>query len=516
MKLISKLSKYIWVLPLLAFVVVQLIFARHVDPVEYDEAIYMNVARSIRQTGIAWRPTIGGGILYAEHTSLYQHIWAFLTLFFGENVFFGRLLTSIIGALTIFLLYHFVQLVTKSSFAALISAFLLSFSAFFNLYSFFIREEVWMSLLLVSSAYLFWVAEQTDQKRYLWLSSITVALAVLTKEIAIIFWGAMGLYILVFSKSWRTRIKDGLILALPTLIGLGLWVTWIKYHAPNRFAATLARWFDSIVGISASTVQEPRGGIEMIPWLRIVFDDVWGYGLLGTLLLALIITIWRQKRPPRIAWLTLGYVVIAISLSLFIELKEPRHLIATIPFAVLSVAFFMDWAWVQQWLHNNRKRQILAIMLFFLCISQTWIWQYPAQGEWRNKVAWYRPKVAHRLFHEAPYYSILRDVGVFINQQLPADAQITVVHEGPVVAYYSERPYVFLYNRSADGIDKILDNTMYLIFDQPTFVFLSQDEIDLVYKRIEQEFNLLSTIKDEHRTVNVYQRIETLPVTISP
>ncbi|MFO7631045.1 MAG: glycosyltransferase family 39 protein [Caldilinea sp.] len=504
----------LWI-PLLWFTAVQLLFIRNVDPVEYDEAIYMNVARSIRETGVAWRP-IAGGALYAEHTPLYQYLLGYLTMIVGENIFIGRFVTLLVAAFTIVLLYHFVWRITRSRLAAFCAAWLLAVAHFFALYSFFLREEIVMSFFVLASVYFLWMAQETGRERYIWFSSIVATMAVLTKELALIFWGVLGLYALITADAWQQRLKQGLVYSLPMAVGLGMWVTWIGYHSPSRFQATVQRWLDSVAGTSAeaqasANLEVSRWGLDALSWLQIVFNDLWGYGLLASLLLAGLFALLRKKWPPQIVWLAIGYLATAVALSLFINLKEPRHLIATVPMAVLATVLLIDWRWVEARLQANPRLRLLSLLLLILVTSHMWIWQLPTQGQFFLHAAWYRPKIAHRLFREAPYYSILRDAGQFVAQYVPPNRQITVVHEGPVVAYYAARPYIFLYTLPFGGVQQALDETTYLVFDQPLFFHLTAEEVQQVMIRIHQEFELLSTVVDQHRTVDIFQRHSSFP-----
>ena len=75
------------------FSLFQLALALTVDLPEYDEAIYLNIARSIRETGIAERP-MGEGVLFTDHTPLYEYFLALSSLVMGERLLILRLLTT--------------------------------------------------------------------------------------------------------------------------------------------------------------------------------------------------------------------------------------------------------------------------------------------------------------------------------------------------------------------------------------------------------------------------------------
>ena len=220
---------------------------------EYDESIYLNVARSISETGIANRP-LGDGILYAEHTSLYQHLIGLQHRFIGDQIFWFRLLTSLCGVVVLWLVWSIVEQKVGPH-GALVASLITAVNPFFLRYAFFIREEVWLCLFILLAVRSLLKDQQTpNEPRHIYLFSLWSMLAFLTKELSLIFSAIAIIYLFLTGKNGRDRLFRAVLPTCAILIGFALWSLWIFAIDPLRFRSIYARWFDSIVGRSGSSV----------------------------------------------------------------------------------------------------------------------------------------------------------------------------------------------------------------------------------------------------------------------
>lgn len=487
--------------PSVVFSLLQAIFISQVDTLEYDEAIYMDVARNIRQTGVAWR-SMGDNILYAEHTSLYQHLIGFLTLFIGENIFLLRLFTVLMAIGCLFLTYFLVFNLTQNHLNSLFATLLLAVNPFFNLYAYFIREEMLMCLFVLGSSYSFLIYQQKEKIGYLWLAAGLLAGAVLTKEISLIFGGICGIFILFRPVSWLQKFKEGLVLATPAGLSLLWWGFWVSWHAPLLLQAILSRWLASASLTGGGT--DFRTGLTAGQWGQILSLEVYSVGFITAGLSILLLALWQRPKIPPFLGLCLGYVGVALLLSFFFSLKEPRHLMATIPLAAVAFGSLPRLTPLLEWIKKSKARFMATAGLSLLVLSHSSLWQLPSFGQPPDPV--WNHRVAHRLFVEPPYYQLLRTAGLYLNQHTPPTAKIAVVHQATVVGYYADRNYVGLYGSNLEGVFTLLDQVAYLVYDHPVFVQLSPEEIEAVNQYIAEHFLLLETIQDESRTISIYQR----------
>ena len=73
-----------------------------------------------------------------------------------------------------------------------------------------------------------------------------MAIAMLLRENAIIFWFAALLYVIARGSSWRKRLSNAIWAGLPVIVALVLWIGWIAVLSPHHLQGTLGRWLDSL------------------------------------------------------------------------------------------------------------------------------------------------------------------------------------------------------------------------------------------------------------------------------
>lgn len=91
----SRISGWFVILPVLTALAAQAILMLSVQYLEYDEAIYMDIARNIRGTGLPLRSIGEDGVPRLEHTPLYMYILAGIQCFLPESVLIARLIATL-------------------------------------------------------------------------------------------------------------------------------------------------------------------------------------------------------------------------------------------------------------------------------------------------------------------------------------------------------------------------------------------------------------------------------------
>ena len=82
---------------------------------------------------------------------------------------------------------------------------------------------------------------------------------------------------------------------------------------------------------------------------------------------------------------------------------------------------------------------------------------------------WVDPVFFQRAVTNDRYYGALAGAGSYLSTHSPPDAVITVLHEATVVGYYADRNYNMLYTLPYAEAVAVLENTNYLVYDQPVF-----------------------------------------------
>lgn len=474
---------------------------RKVTVVEYDEAIYLNISRTIQRTGLPYR-TMDGGILYADHTPLFRYFQGVGAILWGQNLLLHKLIAIGFGVWTIGLVGWIGRKLRnwETGWGAMA---LLSVTPFFVLYAGFVREEVPMAWGCVATIACLILYEETNKRRWLILAGLCAACAVMFKELAILFLGSAGLYVLFSPNQWFQKITDAVLLGLPTGIALIVWGVIVWVVAPDVLSSTVERYVNSAAGTGASTV-DFRTGIGIVPWLRTVGGGVVGWLNVGLLGIGLVVGVLRRD-VPRMMRLVMIYLGVAVGISVVISLKEPRHLMAIVPCVVLLASVLIDWGVLWETVGQNRLTLFVFLIGAVVLLGSLSPLRLP-RTDFHLPESYWDQAFAVRMYGDERFYGVFKEVGAFLAERTASDEVVTVVHQGPVAGYYADRPYTFLYTKNKKQVDRVLDRTEWLVYDAPTFLQLSENEVAEVDARITQEFVLAGEVESLGRKVLIYQR----------
>ncbi len=496
----SRWRSFLLFVAIIAAIMAQIPAILRVHIVEYDEAVYMDIARNIQRIGAPIRSSGAKGV-YDVHAPLYVHL---LSLYAGpsvQDIFIARLITSLFGLGSIILVFLIGERLA-GTLAGFVAALVLAVNPLFALYSFFIRMEI-PSVFMLLVGLLAWLGcnDKTPPSRLILAGSV-FALAVLFREFSLPFVVCCSSYSLVMCRSKR-QILQSALLSLPAILAFVAWLVWLNNQSPSQFQGLVARWVSSSVGSSL----ESRQLVSASDWGKHLAQNVLGVIVSASFAIATA-RVLRNVRNS-VADMRLffaGYVGIAVGSSFFISLKEPRHLIEVIPMAALLVALSVNWNTVLDWARRNTVRTsltLLGLVITLILISPI---RVPLRDR-LNPRNWFEPTYAHRVFNNDPYYNILRVAGQYILERTSPNERVTVVHEATVTGYYADRHYEMLYTLPYERVLQILDCTRYLVWDHTVFPKLSSEQIKSVEDYVMQHFVVEQVIQDAYRQVTIYHRI---------
>ncbi|MGB9879177.1 MAG: ArnT family glycosyltransferase, partial [Anaerolineae bacterium] len=392
--------------------------------VEYDEAIFLDVAHNIQRSGLPVRSIGANGVFYFEHTSLYPYLLNLYATNSSNEVFLARMMTTLFSLSCVLLVYSIGKQV-NGNVAGFLSALLVGINPFWTLYSFFVCMEIPMTFFMLIGLL---IIVKSKQGKSLLAAGVALGVAVLLKEVALLFVGICGIYALLkFRHDRRLMWKAPLYVVVPAVIAVLAWGIWCWALAPSAFASTMLRWVGSTIGPG---VRDPRMSLTPIQWVNRIIFDLLDWPLAVSWLLALIV--WLACRRRRLLdCVLLGYPVSAIGLSFAFRLKEPRHLIGILPMIALFVGYNVDWTRLWKWAQGRRARGIIgaiAISIFLLFASPL---RLPLH-HFRHLNAWIDPLYAWRIFENDRYYNVLRMAGLYLQERTEPDEVVTVLHEATV------------------------------------------------------------------------------------
>lgn len=479
---------------------------------EYDEAIFLDVARNIQREGLPLRSLGTKGAFFFDHTPLYIYLLSLFSRHSHSGLFLARSATVLAALAAIALTYLF-GLRINGRRTGVLAALLLAINPFFLVYAFFVRMEMFMLLALLLALYL--VASGVDEAddRRLLLAGIAFAVAVLFKEFALVGAGVGVAYVL-----WQRRTSGGglagaLLVITPALLALAGWAVWSWRLSPTTFAATMGRWFNSAV---SSTAGDPRMGLTWTHWALQLGSHLLGPGLTIGLLLGLGQRVLRRGRLAPDVDMLLAYALVAIALSFATSLKEPRHLIGILPPVALITGNALVELW--DWLRGIQPRAArvtpgIPARIRIAAATAVTALVFALAGPIRppllprpptDAMPWVAPAYAERLANEA-YYRVLTLAGERVAAITEPEQVIAVVHQATVVAYYADRPYQMLYTLPMQRVMDALSKAEVLVWDAPTFPLLTGNEIGHVSAAVSAGFALQEVVNDDGRSVAIYR-----------
>ena len=124
-----------------ALIAVVVPLAINVHVLEYDEAVFMGVARNIQRLGLPFRSLGEQGQPAFEHTPLYLYVLSLYARPSEIGIFGARLVTLAFGLGSVWLTFEIGRRI-RDSLAGFVAALLLAINAFFALHTFFVRMAI--------------------------------------------------------------------------------------------------------------------------------------------------------------------------------------------------------------------------------------------------------------------------------------------------------------------------------------------------------------------------------------
>jgi 4-amino-4-deoxy-L-arabinose transferase-like glycosyltransferase len=476
---------------------------------DYDEAIYLDVARNIQRIGLPLRSLGVFGVPAFEHTPLYLYLLSLYASHSDTGILLSRLVTALLGLGCVWFTFA-IGVRISGSVGGFLAALLLAITPFFALHAFSLRMEVPMVFAMLAALWLLLVSDDARRLDATLAAGIMLATAALFREIAILFTAWCGVYVLFLRRRDRRPILPALVVLLaPSVFGFAGWAVWAWRLSPTGFTGAMQRWVDSV---ATGNVLDPRARIGAGLWAQQLVLDLFGLALIAGLAVCLLLTIrklisarpWSGLAPVKV--LLWGYLLSAVGVSFFVRLKEPRLLIGVLPVTALLIGSSVDWVAIITRVRVSRgwlPRVAVAVVgaAFLLAASPL---RVPA-GSPASLASWLDPLYSARLLSNDQFYNVLRLAGEYLREHTDPNEVITVAHQATVTSYYADRRTLMLYTMPQDAIERTLQRTTVLVWDDENFQVLSRPEVEALRQEVEKRFVIEQVVRDDVRAVTIYR-----------
>jgi 4-amino-4-deoxy-L-arabinose transferase-like glycosyltransferase len=485
---------------LLGLVGIFALTARFNHIAEYDETLHLDAARNIYLHGVPIRSLLEGRT-YLYHPPLFLYLIAPLTGPLTDGTLLGRWAAAAFGLITVATVFR-IGSDLKDETIGIVAGLLVSIATLFVIYAFNIQGEMMLTALIMLGLLVFLRAWDLRRIRYLWLAGILFGLALWVKFLAILPVAACSILLLIHIFRQRRPFSLVLPFIVPVSAAVVLWVVYGLALDRTVFLNTMQSWFAGPVW-----PWDARTHFTLVSWLVVVVRDVLGYPMVILLIVTFPWRVQLYRRGSQLVLLEI-YAAFMIVYTLFVSVKEVRHLIPLVPVAaILASAGLVGFLRTIRWREWPLWGRAVTIGLAIIClIDASPLNLFPTKPPTSLR-DWLDVPYAARLFDNDPYLTNVRDAGEYLQSAAPADAIIQVAHEGTVAGYYAHRHYGLLYVLSYDQIIQALEHSNWLLVDQDLYPNLNADEIQRVKHYIADQFVEVAQFNQgQPPTAIVYQR----------
>ncbi len=465
---------------------------------EYDEAIFLDVARAIHTTGTPLRSSGAAPHYYFDHTPLYVYLISPIIGSADDRVAIARWLTAFAALGCVWLVFLCGDQL-KSTQAGFVAAVLTAANSFFLLYSYFVTMEALMTFLMLLSFYCLIRSEQRGDSRWCSAAGVALASAVLAKELAL---GLAAAYLIysVFVSHWPNRMWRLTMLVGPALAATLAWAFWAWTWSPAEARAAVSRWFAS----AALSGVDSRMRITIAQWTGQLGGDLLGWVVVALGLASSYFCVKAARKETRITLMPVVYVVVAIVFSYLVRLKELRHLMAVVPMVALMIGVAVNQLFDDLALRWQRLAQFLVGGLIVAAVLDTSPLRLAlSRGTTATGID---PLYAFRLFESDRNFGALRAAGLYLAERTQLGEVVTVVHQAPVITFYTDRPSNQLQFQPFDKVMASLARARYLVVDDHVFAQLSEQQIQDFIDYIVRYFDLEVEVTENGRSIPIYRR----------
>ncbi|MEM8861391.1 MAG: hypothetical protein AAGD96_23960, partial [Chloroflexota bacterium] len=212
----------------------------------------------------------------------------------------------------------------------------------------------------------------------------------------------------------------------------------------------------------------------------------------------------QTKSTDNFVWFVAFYPLFAVIVSLLIDLKRDRHIMPIIFSVAIAIGLLIDWDPIFVWVKKSILNRSLSFIVLIIVLFEMSPMQLPE--DWRRFDSFWENNYFQRLIVNDRNYGVLQQAGSYLNQKTTEDEIIYVNNAGPVIGFYADRHYLFLYNYPYEQILDFLTDSTWLVEDAETYLKLTPEEKDSVLRIIGCGFTVDQVIQDSFRRIEILHK----------
>jgi 4-amino-4-deoxy-L-arabinose transferase-like glycosyltransferase len=467
---------------LLLFLSLQMLYAYFDRAPDYDESIYLYVAKTIKSSGLPYR-FFGADSPFLVHPPLFYYLVAGFLIIFGNQLFVARLVSTVFSLPIIILVYLIVSKY-KSKEVGLVSIFILAISPAFLYYSHSVYMEITLAFLSLMSIFLFLKGEEEKKTKFFVWSGIFLGLSLITKYYSIILFLFFLLYFTLRFK-WtflsRSQFYSWFFPAVSLLV---LWLVFGYFVGKDAFTQQTLGWF-----------KKPSDNVHS--W-RLVSNLVYLKELIGTitpvfsLLFLYGIVRWLKNLPGNreikfMKALPIYFFLYFVYLMIM-PFKDIKYIIPLLPLMVIVTGVNIDAHSLNLRRYGGLKHMALGLALIITVVglSPLSVLYDPTTHHFYDNLYQFGIKRDYQ-------YRIYKDIGEFLKSKLKRSDTIACQNKAAIVGVYAETRYINLWSLTIEEMKQQIFASDAVVMEEG-LPYIGDIENRGLQKEMEVKFFLVKTM----------------------
>jgi dolichyl-phosphate-mannose-protein mannosyltransferase len=491
----------IWFLiPLLIHLAIQVAHGYLDRAPDFDEAIYMDLARSIVRTGTVLtsnyppRP-------FLIHPPLFYYLVSLSFALLGPGLEAGRLVSTLMAVGNLGFVFAFLRRGRGARWAAA-GTLLIAVNPAFLYYGHSVYMEMTVAFWMTAALWAFSRINAAEGLRWERWTGVFLGLACLTKYYAGILVGVMAMVIILeWSRSWASRIRSLAALLGPVAIAGVVWVAWGLTMGARYFIEAQLSWSEPDMSGSIYSWRHVSNGLFLRELVGVLTP---AFAFLAAVGLAIAVwRVWRSRSAQRASaeWV---FVIFPIAYVLFLMTfreKDVKYIVPLIPLLGILIGLAPTVTWANHrpaWLRWTGTLLLAALSSPLLPLYD------PVTGQ-RHDNLW-----VFGIRRDAEY-RLYRDAGILAGQGSSPGQVVACQRKGPIIGYFADRPYLESWGFTPEKSRPYIQAAEIVVLDRNT-EYLSPQEQAVIRQFVELDFRRINALPGpENPILEVFQRIKREP-----
>lgn len=479
-------AAWVWfTIPVLVLLVLQTVHAYLDRAPDFDEAVYMDVARSIVRTGEVVTSNYPPK-LFLIHPPLFYYLVSFSFALFGPGLEAGRLVSTLMSVGNLAFVFYFLRRARGNRWAAA-GTLLVAVNPAFLYYGHSIYMEMTVAFWITAALWAFSRAGVGDSLQWERWAGVFLGLACVTKYYA-------GVLVVVMALATWSRDGGGIprrirrlaALLVPVAVAGALWVAWGLATAGARdFIGAQLSW----------GLPEPPGSVYS--WRRV---NNWMFirELLGVLTpafaclasLGLAVAARRLWRLRSLLMGSVEMVLVAFPVAYLLFLltfrnKDVKYIVPVIPALGILIGLAPTVAWVKRLPVWSRWTGTLALA----ALASPLLPLYDPVTQQRHDNLWVFG------IRRDPEYRRYSEAGVLVGRETSPGQVVLVQRKGPIIGYYADRPYLDMWGFPPGEAIPYLKEAEFVVLDRNTEYMPIEDQ-ESFRQAVKQDFSPFGSLPE--------------------